>query len=60
MRVIQKRAGAPIYSASLNGRAAMSALGFLPIPFASALFLVGFAISMMIAFNVLGERGGKS
>ncbi len=59
MRVIQKRAGAPIYSASLNGRA-MSALGFLPIPFASALFLVGFAISMMIAFNVLGERGGKS
>ncbi|MDQ0304429.1 uncharacterized protein (DUF697 family) [Ancylobacter polymorphus] len=38
----------------------MSALGFLPVPFASALFLVGFAVSMMIAFNVLGERGGKS
>lgn len=38
----------------------MSALGFLPIPFALALFFVGFAVSMMIAFNVLGERGGKS
>ncbi|MDQ0346405.1 uncharacterized protein (DUF697 family) [Ancylobacter vacuolatus] len=39
----------------------MSALGFLPIPLVSALLLVGFAVSMMIAFNVLGERGsGKS
>ena len=38
----------------------MSALGFLPIPLASALLVMGVAASMMIAFNVLGERGGKS
>ncbi|SCW90696.1 hypothetical protein SAMN05660859_3643 [Ancylobacter rudongensis] len=39
----------------------MSALGFLPIPLVSALLLIGFAVSMMIAFNVLGEHGsGKS
>ncbi len=38
----------------------MSALGFLPIPLTSALLVVGIAVSMMIAFNVLGERGDKS
>ncbi|TCK23842.1 hypothetical protein EV667_3685 [Ancylobacter aquaticus] len=39
----------------------MSALGFLPIPLVSALLLLGFAVSMMFAFNVLGERdSGKT